>query len=66
MRARTTPAWRHMPSKTRSSVASDPVWLAAARWPPEVAPPFTSTTGMRSATADTSRKNRRPSLMPST
>ena len=47
--ARTTPAWRHMPSKTRSSVASEPVWLAAARAPPAVAPPLTSTTGMRSA-----------------
>jgi hypothetical protein len=31
--ARVTPAWRHAPSNTRSSVASEPVWLAAARWP---------------------------------
>ena len=31
--ARMTPAWRHTPSKTRSSAASAPVWLAAARWP---------------------------------
>ena len=48
--ARVTPAWRHMPAKTRSSEASEPVWLAAARWPPAVVPPFTSTTGLRSAT----------------
>ena len=27
-----------------------PVWLAAARWPPAVVPPFTSTTGLRRAT----------------
>ena len=29
--ARVTPAWRHIPSKTRSSLASAPVWDAAAR-----------------------------------
>lgn len=29
--ARVTPAWRMAPSKTASSVANDPVWLAAAR-----------------------------------
>ena len=45
--ARVMPAWRHMPSKTRSSEARLPVWLAAARWPPAVVPPFTSTTGLR-------------------
>ena len=44
--ARVMPAWRQAPSKTRSSVASEPVWLAAARAPPAVAPPLTSTTGL--------------------
>ena len=29
--ARVAPAWRQTPSKTRSSLASAPVWLAAAR-----------------------------------
>ena len=48
--ARVMPAWRHMPSKMRSSAASVPVWLAAARWPPAVVPPLTSTTGLRRAT----------------
>ena len=37
--ARLTPACRHMPAKTRSSLASAPVCDAAARWPPDVAPP---------------------------
>ncbi len=36
--ARTTPAWRQPPSKTRSSVARLPVWLAAARAPTSEAP----------------------------
>src|SRR5436309_2017844 len=37
--ARTTPAWRQAPSKTRSSVARLPVWLAAARAPTPDPPP---------------------------
>ena len=48
--ARVTPAWRHAPSKTLSSAASAPVWLAAARAPFAVAPPFTTTSGLRAAT----------------
>ena len=64
--ARVMPAWRHMPSKTRSSLASEPVWLAAARWPPAVAPPFTSTSGLTAATARARSKKPRPSGTPST
>ena len=45
------PACRHAPSNTLSSAARAPVWEAAARWPPSVAPPFTSTSGMPSTTA---------------
>ena len=48
--ARATPACAHMPANTRSSEASEPVWLAAARWPPAVVPPFTTTTGLWAAT----------------
>ena len=40
---------------------SAPVWLAAARWPPAVAPPFTTTTGIRSATVRRRSANDRPS-----
>ena len=64
--ARVTPAWRMAPSKMRSLVASAPVWDAAARWPPSVAPPFTSTTGLRSATDRMRSAKPRPSAMPST
>ena len=49
-----------------SSVASEPVWLAAARWPPEVAPPLTRTRGLRRATDDMRSRNARPSGTPST
>ena len=50
-----------------SSVASEPVWLAAARCPPEVAPPLTSTSGMRCGDRRAgASKNARPSSMPST
>ena len=52
--ARVAPAGRAMPSNTVSSLARAPVWLAAARWPPAVAPPLTSTIGFRSA-SDRSR-----------
>ncbi|GIU89241.1 MAG: hypothetical protein KatS3mg010_0340 [Acidimicrobiia bacterium] len=58
--ARVIPAWRHMPSNTRSSLASDPVWLAAARCPPGVVPPFTSTTGLRRVTAREPLEQRAP------
>ncbi|MEI2653689.1 MAG: hypothetical protein V9G12_16360 [Microthrixaceae bacterium] len=64
--ARQTPACRHAPSNTRSSVASEPVWLDAARAPPAVAPPLTSTTGLVGVIARTASKNARPSSMPST
>ena len=63
-RPRTTPACRHAPSKTRSSVARLPVWLAAARAPTSEAPPFTTTSGIRSATDRIRSKNARPSVMP--
>ncbi len=66
MAARVMPAWRHMPSNTRSSLASEPVWLAAAFCPPAVAPPFTSTSGFRAATWRVRSKNVRPSCTPST
>ena len=64
--ARVAPAWRHMPSNTRSSLASAPVWLAAARWPPAVAPPLRRTSGMRAVTVRMRSENARPSAMPST
>ena len=65
--ARVTPAWRHMPSKVRSSVASEPVWLAAARAPPAVAPPLTTTVGISAATSAAGcRATSRPSAIPST
>ena len=48
--ARVTPAWRQTPSNTLSSAASAPVWLAAARAPPSVVPPLTTTSGLRAAT----------------
>jgi hypothetical protein len=59
--ARDTPAWRAAPSNTRSSLASAPVWLAAARWPPLVAPPLTTTTGLCSATPRSRSMKLRPS-----
>ena len=40
-----TPSAAHTPSKTRWSAASAPVWLAAARAPPSLAPPFRITIG---------------------
>ncbi len=64
--ARVMPCWRHMPSKTASSLARDPVWLAAARWPSELDPPLSSTRGRRSATDRTRSAKARPSEMPST
>jgi hypothetical protein len=64
--ARITPAWRMAPSKTRSLAAKAPVWDAAARWPPSVAPPFTITSGMRGVIARARWKNARPSPMLST
>ena len=42
------------------------MWLAAARWPPEVVPPFTSTTGFARATAARRSNSARPSATPST
>ena len=47
--ARVIPAARQAPSKILSSAASAPVWLAAARAPPSVAPPFSTTSGLRLA-----------------
>jgi hypothetical protein len=64
--ARVAPACRQTPSKSRSSLASAPVWLAAARCPPSVAPPFTSTTGFSAAAAASRCRKSRPSPMPST
>ena len=43
--ARATPAWRHIPANTRASLASDPVCDAAARRPPDVLPPCSTTSG---------------------
>ena len=63
---RVMPAWRHMPSKTRSSAARLPVWLAAARCPPLVAPPFTTTMGLRRAASRSRSNSARPSATPST
>ncbi len=60
------PAWRQTPSKTRSSLARAPVWLAAARWPPSVAPPFTSTRGLRAAASRIRAAKATPSPTPST
>jgi hypothetical protein len=64
--ARVMLACRHMPVNTVSSAASEPVWLAAARWPPAVAPPLTSTSGLRRATSRQRSKKVRPSPTPST
>ena len=64
--ARVTPSWRHTPSNTRSSDARAPVWLAAARDPDEVAPPFRRTRGMRSVTEAMRSAKARPSAIPST
>ena len=63
--ARVIPAARQAPSKTLSSAANAPVWLAAARAPPSVAPPFRSTSGLRAAAAASRSINARPSVMPS-
>ena len=64
--ARVMPAARHAPSNTLSSAASAPVWLAAARAPPSVAPPLTSTSGLRAAAWPKRSSSARPSPMPST
>ena len=64
--ARVMPAARHAPSKTLSSAASAPVWLAAACAPPSVAPPLTSTSGLRAAAPARRSISPRPSVMPST
>ena len=61
-----TPAWRHAPSKVRSSLDNEPVWLAAALAPPAVAPPLTTTSGIVAATSRTVSKKLRPSAIPST
>jgi hypothetical protein len=63
--ARRTPSWRHMPSKMRSSLASEPVWLEAARWPRLVAPPLRSTSGFRLENCATRSKKARPLRTPS-
>jgi len=60
------PACAHMPANTRSSDARLPVWLAAARLPPLVVPPLTSTTGCRRTTSRIRSKNAAPSATPST
>ena len=54
-----------MPSKTRSSLASEPVWLAAARLPSAATPPFTSTSGLRAVNARSASMKRAPSATPS-
>ena len=63
--ARRTPACAATPSKTPSSLASDPVWLAAARFPSAATPPFTITSGLRSLTKRAASAKRRPSGSPS-
>ena len=49
--ARVTPAWRH-DAVEHAVVGGQGAGVAgaAARWPPAVAPPLTSTSGLRSAT----------------
>ena len=64
--ARVTPACRQAPSKRRSSDASAPVWEAAARAPPGLAPPFNTTMGLRAARGAMRSKKERPSGRPST
>ena len=64
--ARVIPAARHSPSNTLSFAASAPVWLAAACAPPSVAPPLTSTSGLRAAAPARRSIRPRPSTMPST
>ncbi|CAB4694970.1 unannotated protein [freshwater metagenome] len=63
--ARAAPICRHIPSNTRSSVASEPVWLAAAFAPDPDAPPFRMTTGIRRQTASRRSAKSRPSATPS-
>ena len=64
--ARVIPTARQAPSNTLSLAASAPVWLAAARAPPSVAPPLTSTRGLRAAAWPKRSISTRPSPMPST
>ena len=45
---RIAPVARHTPSNTLSSLAKAPVWLEAALLPAVVAPPLTTTSGLRS------------------
>ena len=56
---RVIPAWRAMAGHSRWLPARAPVWLVAARDPPLVRPPASSTTGLRvSAASSTSRTSR--------
>jgi hypothetical protein len=63
--ARSAPHCRQIPSNTRSSLASDPVWLAAARLPSAATPPFTSTSGLRAVNARSESMKCAPSATPS-
>ena len=63
--ARSAPTCAATPSKMRSSLASEPVWLAAARLPSAATPPFSSTSGFRAASARAASAKRRPSGTPS-
>ena len=64
--ARVIPPALHAPSKIASLAASAPVWLAAARAPLSVAPPFTTTTGFVRAAVVRRDISPAPSLIPST
>jgi hypothetical protein len=56
------PAWRQTASKTRASDPIAPVWLAAARLPARLCPPFSNTTGLLRPSRRALSRKRRPSL----
>jgi len=56
----TTPACLHAASNILWFAASAPVWLAAARSPASVRPPFNTTTGFFKPTRLADSKNRLP------
>ena len=66
--ARVTPAWRHMPSNTRSSVASEPVWLRGGALAARGGPALHEheRLGAAATSRQRARRSARPSATPST
>ncbi len=60
-----TPVWRKNPSQIRWLPPSEAVWLATARLPSAVSPPFQMKIGLRSEVLLATSKRRLPSRTPS-